>query len=139
VIQRQIDCDPESPGVKAAPAFEFAQILYYFDKRFLCEFRGIVRIGTNLQHDVVDAILVLDYETRHSLRIAFSALLYQRRVAQADVFGRGLRWPDICICRFSHSVSPHLDQPGPKKFLRKTGNNEAEPADIIAQCLFSVN
>jgi len=115
------------------------QILYYFDKRFLRKFRGVIRIGTNFQHNVVDAILVLDYKAFHSLRIALSALLHQCGIAQADMLFRGLPVPDIHICRFRHCVSPYLDQRGPKKFLQKTGNNEAEPADIIAHRHFLVN
>jgi hypothetical protein len=75
VIQSQINGYSKRPGIKAASALEFVYILYYFDKRFLRKFRSIVGVCTYLQYDVIDTVLILEYQPLHRLRIALPALL----------------------------------------------------------------
>jgi len=104
VIQRQVDSYPKGPGVKAASAFESVYALYYFDKRLLSKFRSIIGICTYSEYDVIDAILILDYQAFHRPGITLAALLNQDRIVNVD------------ICCFQYRFSRRLDQHWPEKF-----------------------
>ena len=94
MVQCQIDAYSKSPGVKAASALEFIDILYYFDKRILSKFRSIVRVCTYSQYGVIYSILILKNQPFGRCRVALPALPDKDGIVNAD------------ICSFGHAFSP---------------------------------
>jgi hypothetical protein len=102
MIQRQIHSYPEGPGVKAASALKSTDVFYYFDKGLLCKFRSVVGVCTYFENDVVDAILILDYQSSHRIVIAGATLFDQNTIVNAD------------ICSVQERFSSDLDNIGLK-------------------------
>jgi hypothetical protein len=110
VSQGQINCYAENPRINAASALEIAYLLYYFDKRLLRKFRGVVGIRTNPQYRVVNTAVILSYQTPHRRRIAASAPLHKEAILSK------MSRPRL------HSFSPYLDQLLPSKVPKITAN-----------------
>jgi len=96
-IQCQVDGDSKYPGVKGAVAGKPVDILYYFDKRVLRKFRGVVGVAAHSVNNVVNTILIPENQPFGSLRIAFAASLNQYGIVNSDA-----------RC-FVHAASPLLD------------------------------
>ena len=85
VIQGQINSYPERPGIKTAFALEAINTLYYFDKRVLSKFRGVVGVAAHFQDDVIYAVLIFQYQPLHRQSIAATTLLYKDRIVDVNL------------------------------------------------------
>jgi hypothetical protein len=82
----QVNRNPEKPRIKSTVALEGIDFLYQFDKRLLRKFRGIVTILTDFEDYVMDAVLILYYETLGRIGVALAAFLHQNAVIENDIF-----------------------------------------------------